>query len=133
MRCLRYWTRYSAGAGFRLVKYWHPIDGAMISNYADHYRHLENRVAQLGREISGPMSGFARLHRKSLEERALSSKVKELMALAVSIASHCEGCIVYHVHDAIAAGATRQELLETIGVAVMRRRSGSDVCRAGAR
>ncbi len=45
--------------------------------------------------------------------------MKELMALAVSIAARCEGCIAYHVHDAVAAGATRQELLETLGGAIM--------------
>jgi alkylhydroperoxidase/carboxymuconolactone decarboxylase family protein YurZ len=32
---------------------------------------------------------------------------------------HCEGCIAYHVHDAVKAGATRQELLETIAVGLM--------------
>ncbi len=31
----------------------------------------------------------------------------------------CDGCIAYHVHDAVDAGASRQELIETIGVAVM--------------
>ena len=41
------------------------------------------------------------------------------MALAIAIAIRCEGCIAYHVHDAIAAGATREEIAETIGVAVM--------------
>ncbi len=91
----------------------------MITNYVDYHKHLEERVAQLGRDLPGPMSGFARLHKKSVEEGALSAKVKELMALAISIAARCEGCIAYHVHDAVAAGATRQELLETIGVAVM--------------
>ncbi len=40
------------------------------------------------------------------------------MALAISIAVHCEGCIAYHVHDAIQAGATRPELMETLGVAL---------------
>ena len=45
---------------------------------------------------------------------ALKPKSKELMALAISIVVHCEGCIAYHVHDAVAAGATRQELLETV-------------------
>ena len=39
--------------------------------------------------------------------------------VALGIAVHCEGCIAYHVHDAVAAGATRQVLMETIGVAVM--------------
>jgi len=91
----------------------------MIANYVEYHKHLEERVAQLGRELPGPMSGFARLHRKSVEEGTLSAKVKELMALAISVAARCEGCIAYHVHDAIAAGAMRQELLETIGVAVM--------------
>ncbi len=65
------------------------------------------------------MSGFARLHKKAVEEGVLSAKTKELMALAISIAVRCEGCIAYHTHDAIAAGATRPELLETISVAVM--------------
>jgi AhpD family alkylhydroperoxidase len=41
------------------------------------------------------------------------------MALSIAIAVRCEGCIAFHVHDAIAAGATRQEIVETIGVAVM--------------
>ena len=91
----------------------------MITNYVDYHKHLEERLAQLGRDLPGPMSGFTRLHKKSVEEGALSARVKELMALAVSIAVRCEGCIAYHVHDAIAAGATRQEILETLGVAMM--------------
>jgi AhpD family alkylhydroperoxidase len=65
------------------------------------------------------MTGFARLHKKAVEDGALSRKTKELMALAISIAVRCEGCIAYHTHDAVAAGATRQELLETVGVAVL--------------
>jgi AhpD family alkylhydroperoxidase len=65
------------------------------------------------------MSGFARLHRKATADGALSSSVKEMMALAISIAVGCEGCIAYHAQDAIEAGATREELLETIGVAVL--------------
>jgi AhpD family alkylhydroperoxidase len=91
----------------------------MTTDFVEYHKHLEERLAQLGQELPGPMSGFARLHKKSVEEGALSNKVKELMALAISIVVHCEGCIAYHVHDAVAAGATRQELLETIGVGLM--------------
>ena len=91
----------------------------MKTNYVEMHKSLEERLAQLGSEIPGPMSGFARLHKKVVEEGALSSKVKELMALAISIVVGCEGCIAYHVHDAIAASATRQELLETIGVGIL--------------
>ena len=91
----------------------------MKTDYIEMHKSLEESLAQLGREIPGPMTGFARLHKKSVEEGALSSKVKEMMALAVSIAIGCEGCIAYHVHDAVGAGATRQELLETIGVGIL--------------
>ncbi len=65
------------------------------------------------------MTGFARLHRKAVEDGALSRKVKEMMALAISIVVGCEGCIAYHVHDAVEAGATRPELLEAVGVGLL--------------
>ena len=91
----------------------------MTTDYVAYHHHLEERLAQLGREIPGPMTGFARLHKKAVEAAALDAKTKELMALAIGIAVHCDGCIAYHTHDAVAACATRTELLETIGVALM--------------
>ena len=91
----------------------------MPTNYPETRRHLDTRLAQLGTEIPGPMSGFARMHKKAVEDGALSGTVKEMMALAISIAVGCDGCIAYHVHDALAAGATRGELLETIGVGLL--------------
>jgi AhpD family alkylhydroperoxidase len=79
----------------------------MKTNYVEMHKSLEERLVQLGSEMPGAMSGFARLHKKAVDEGALSSKVKEVMALAVSISIGCEGCIAYHIHihDAIAAGA----------------------------
>jgi AhpD family alkylhydroperoxidase len=91
----------------------------MNQDYVKLRKQLEEDITKLGSELPGPMSGFARLHRKGVEDAALSRKIKELMAVAISIATGCEGCIVYHTHDAIQAGATREELLETIGVAIL--------------
>jgi AhpD family alkylhydroperoxidase len=91
----------------------------MTTDYVEYHAQLEERLAQLGRELHGTLSGFARLHKKSVEDGALPGRIKEMMALAVSIAIGCDGCIAYHVHDAVAAGATRAELLETLGVGVM--------------
>ncbi len=92
----------------------------MPTNYFEYHQHLEEGLARLGQDLPGPMSGFARLHRKSIEDGALSRKVKEMMAVAISIVVGCEGCIAYHVHDAVEAGATRAELLEAVGVGLMR-------------
>jgi AhpD family alkylhydroperoxidase len=91
----------------------------MTTDYVAFHQHLQDRLGQLGKELPGPMSGFSRLHNKTVENGALDKKTKELMALAISIAVRCEGCIAYHTHDAVEAGATRAELLETIGLAIM--------------
>ena len=47
----------------------------MKTNYVEMHKTLEERLAQLGSEIPGPMTGFARLHKKAVEEGALGRKV----------------------------------------------------------
>jgi AhpD family alkylhydroperoxidase len=91
----------------------------MVADYLAYHQHLEQQLGQLGRELPGPMGGFGRLHRKALDDGALPGKVKELMALAISVVIHCDGCIAYHTHAAVKAGATRAELLETVGVGIL--------------
>jgi len=49
----------------------------------------------------------------------LELKTKELIALALGIASGCEWCIVIHTKKALEAGATREEILEAAYVAVL--------------
>ena len=65
------------------------------------------------------MKAFASLHKASIADGALSSKTKELISLGIAITVRCEGCISYHVHDALKAGATAEEIVETIGVAIL--------------
>lgn len=90
-----------------------------MNNYVELHKYLDERLVELGKGIPMQMGGFARLHKKAVADGALSRKMKEMMALAISISVGCEGCIAYHTHDAVQAGATRDELLETIGVGVM--------------
>ncbi len=89
------------------------------SNYPEYHRHLQSLVGDMAKAIPGAMGGFSQLHNQALKEGALSTKVKELMSLAISICVRCDGCIAYHVYDALKAGATREEIEETVGVAVM--------------
>jgi AhpD family alkylhydroperoxidase len=90
----------------------------MEKTYPEHYQHLQSVMIKLGNELPGPMSGFGQLQRHAVAEGALSTKIKELIALGIGIAARCDGCIAYHVHDALKAGATRKEIVETIGVAL---------------
>ena len=48
----------------------------------------------------------------------LSKKHKELIALGISIYSNCESCMEWHIHEALNSGGTKDEIIETIGVAI---------------
>ena len=61
---------------------------------------------------------FLELEEKAFSSGALSRKVKELMALSISIATKCEPCMEWHVQQAFLAGATDEEIFETIDVAI---------------
>lgn len=54
--------------------------------------------------------------RTVFDEGALSVKDKELIALALSVASKCEKCVEYHAEAAKKAGATEKEILEVLEV-----------------
>jgi len=49
---------------------------------------------------------------------ALSTKIKRLMALAIALRAGCTHCILAQTHHALDAGATRDEVLETITVEI---------------
>jgi AhpD family alkylhydroperoxidase len=76
-------------------------------------------MQNLQKDLPGPMGEFTQLHRQAMTDGTLNTKVKELIALGISIAIRCDGCITHHVHDALRAGATRADIAETIGVAVL--------------
>ncbi|MCF7939213.1 MAG: carboxymuconolactone decarboxylase family protein [Spirochaetales bacterium] len=52
---------------------------------------------------------------------ALSEKVKYLLALAVALGTGCRICILAQVTKAMDAGATKEEIMETISVVVAMR------------
>ena len=91
----------------------------MKEAYPEYHKHLLKQWARLARDLRGPMAAFAQLNGAATLPGALDPKIKQLIALGIGIAAHCEGCIAYHVHDAVRAGASRQEILETLGVAIM--------------
>jgi len=91
----------------------------MSKNYKTKYEELAKGMKELGGLIPGTMKGFSKLHRESNKEGALTSKNKELIALAIAISVRCDGCIAFHVHDAVKAGASKDEVMETIGVSIL--------------
>lgn len=62
---------------------------------------------------------FLGVHEEAIKAGALASKIKALETLGIAVAIRCEGCIVQHVKGAIKLGATWDEIVETINVAIM--------------
>jgi AhpD family alkylhydroperoxidase len=87
--------------------------------YPEYYQRLQKLSAKLSRELRSPMSAFAQLNGAATAEGALNTKIKQLIALGIGVTVRCDGCIAFHVHDAIRAGASRQEIMETIGIAIL--------------
>ena len=64
------------------------------------------------------MTAFASLSKAAKAPNALDTKTKEMMAAAIGITLRWKGCVACHTRMAHRHGATRQEMVETIVLAV---------------
>lgn len=90
-----------------------------MKDYPQHYQELLGLMKGLSQVAPDTMKAFGGLHKQTLTAGAITTETKELIALGIAIAVRCDGCIAFHVHDALHAGASREAIIETIGVAVM--------------
>ncbi|GHE84365.1 hypothetical protein GCM10017786_15020 [Amycolatopsis deserti] len=93
----------------------------MAESVSETVRAFSEGIRGLAKESAtgAVMKAFHAMHQAAVAPGALETSTKELLALAIAIATQCDGCIAWHVTNAIKAGATRDQVLETIGVAVM--------------
>jgi AhpD family alkylhydroperoxidase len=89
------------------------------TSYPTRLRNVKKNSLKLARAQPSVMETFEKFHQAAGASGALDRKIKELMALAISVTHGCDDCIAHHVHDAIEAGATREEFAEALGVAVL--------------
>ena len=90
----------------------------MTKDYKALAGEVDSRAVNLFKAAPDQMRAYRGLMEAATAAGALDPKTKELMAVAIAIAIHCEGCIVYHVRAAHKHGASREEVAETIGVAI---------------
>jgi len=65
------------------------------------------------------LKAFGNLNETALRPGALDRKTKTLMCIAIAIATRCEYCISARTAQAVEAGATREELIETASVGLL--------------
>ena len=65
------------------------------------------------------VNGFMGLFGKVMADGAMTIREKELVALGIAVAAPCGPCIRLHIQKCLAAGATKEQMLEAASVAVM--------------
>jgi AhpD family alkylhydroperoxidase len=90
----------------------------MDRNYPQYREDIGDSVKELRRQIPDVVAAFGQIQKAVMSEGALSVKHKQLTALALGIGARCEGCIAAHIVGALDAGASVEEISETIGVAI---------------
>lgn len=81
-------------------------------------RDISTQLATLHVGLPSVMKGFGDLSKASMASGVLPEKFKELMALALGVAAHCDGCLGFHAKALVRLGATRAEVEEALAVAV---------------
>lgn len=65
------------------------------------------------------MAAYSDFRKAVYQDGALSGKVKRLIALAAGLQAGCTRCIQGQIKDALAVGATKEEILEAVSVAIV--------------
>lgn len=83
----------------------------LIKRISGHMRALRSGAPET-------MKAFSSMAVSASAGGSLDAKTKELMALAIGVATRCDDCIAFHVKGALQQGATREEIMETLAMSI---------------
>ncbi len=86
------------------------------AEFFDHWQAARQKLKDQVPDIARAFSGF---YQTVMKDGALSVREKELISMAIGLVQRCTPCINLHVQGCVKAGATREQILEAAGVAVM--------------
>ena len=90
----------------------------MHQNWPELAAGLSAPLKDLRGGASDVMKGFSAISRAALESKALDTRTKELVALGIAVATRCDACIAFNAEAAVRHGATRDQVMETMGMAI---------------
>ncbi|GHF11592.1 alkyl hydroperoxide reductase AhpD [Kordiimonas sediminis] len=90
----------------------------MSKSYPEIIKRIGTGMRTLRKDIPDTMQGFYALSQAATADGALDKKTKELIALAIGVATRCDGCIGFHTKALVDLGATKEEIQEMLGMAV---------------
>jgi len=90
----------------------------MHKDWPEMAKELSGAIKEVRLGTPEVMKAFSEMARAATAQGALDTKTKELIALAIAVAIRCDGCVAFHSEAAVKHGATRDEVMETMGMAL---------------
>ncbi|WP_371823688.1 carboxymuconolactone decarboxylase family protein [Novosphingobium sp. CECT 9465] len=91
---------------------------AMNKDWPQMARDLTGAIKEVRLGSPDVMKAFSAMAQAATRPGALDARTKELVALAIAVAIRCDGCIAFHAKAALEQGASRDEVMETMGMAL---------------
>ncbi|MBT9386455.1 carboxymuconolactone decarboxylase family protein [Pseudooceanicola sp. CBS1P-1] len=91
----------------------------MSTPWTDTLKDIQKNSALLKKANPEILEAFGAVREAAHHNAALDPKTRELIAIAVSVALHCKGCIASHTFQAKRAGATAEEVAAAAGTAML--------------
>src|ERR1700726_981959 len=93
-------------------------DTDMMLDWNEDRKQLAAGVKQVGQLSPDPVKGYVELSSAGSKKNLLGPKVRELISPAVAVTLRCDGCITVHTDAAAKHGATKEEVIEALSVAI---------------
>lgn len=90
----------------------------MTKEYKEIIGDITAYSKELHKLIPDTMAGFTSMAKAATQTKVIDEKTKEMIALALGVAAHCDGCLGYHTKALARLGATREEVAEVLGMAI---------------
>ena len=90
----------------------------MVDKYNELTQSISTQIGKMRKEMPDVMACFSALAKAASEGGVLDKKTKELIAMALAVANHCPGCIGFHSQTLVKLQTSREELMETLGMAI---------------
>jgi AhpD family alkylhydroperoxidase len=90
----------------------------MAKDYTSITQDISEFTRELAKLVPDTMKGFYALSKSASADGHVDQKTKELIALAIGVTQHCDGCIGFHVKALKKLGASREEIAEVLGMCV---------------
>ncbi len=91
----------------------------MMLNWNEYGDQVKAAIREMSAANPDLIKAYIGLNSANAKSTRMDAKTRELIALAVAVTLRCDGCINAHTDAAIKAGASKEEVVDALGVAVM--------------